>query len=382
MKKYLFIIAFILFAFNAFPDKASAVWYSSSWTYRKSITIDNTKVSGSSDHTNFPVLVDLTDSGLQANAQADADDVLFTSSDGSTKLDHEIELYNSSTGRIVAWVEVPTLDYNDNTVIYMYYGNSGASNQQNITGTWNSGFKGVYHLPNGTTLTANDSTSNANNSTAITGTATTGKLDGAGNFDGTQRVTLPNIAVTSAVTLSAWIYPTGSEDYQRIFAKAYTSNATPYINYALYLNNSTPKKVNGGIAIGSSLKTITSNSTVSTNTWYHVVFVYDGTDMRFYFNGTSDATPISQTGNIDTVSQNTEIGYNTVYSGQHFSGRIDEVRISNVARSADWIATEYNNQSATSTFYTIGTQETDTVAAPPSTILQGQMIIRGQSIIR
>lgn len=42
-------------------------------------------------------------------------------------------------------------------------------------------------------------------------------------------------------------------------------------------------------------------------------------------------------------------------SNEYFSGSIDEVRVSNIARSADWIATEYNNQSSPSTFYTIST---------------------------
>jgi methylaspartate ammonia-lyase len=35
-------------------------------------------------------------------------------------------------------------------------------------------------------------------------------------------------------------------------------------------------------------------------------------------------------------------------------GTLDEVRVSSTARSAGWIATEYNNQSSPSTFYTVG----------------------------
>ncbi len=41
----------------------------------------------------------------------------------------------------------------------------------------------------------------------------------------------------------------------------------------------------------------------------------------------------------------------------NYSGRIDEVRISASARSADWIKTEYNNQNSPSTFYTSVVQE-------------------------
>jgi hypothetical protein len=38
------------------------------------------------------------------------------------------------------------------------------------------------------------------------------------------------------------------------------------------------------------------------------------------------------------------------------NGIIDEMRVSNVIRSADWIATEYNNQSSPSTFYSISAE--------------------------
>ena len=113
-------------------------YYNASWDYRKTVTIDNTKVSGSGSHTNFPILVSITDTNLKDNAQSDGDDILFTSSDGHTKLSHEIESYNSSTGALVAWVKVPTLSTSADTVLYMYYGNSGATNQQDATGVWDS----------------------------------------------------------------------------------------------------------------------------------------------------------------------------------------------------------------------------------------------------
>jgi MSHA biogenesis protein MshQ len=38
---------------------------------------------------------------------------------------------------------------------------------------------------------------------------------------------------------------------------------------------------------------------------------------------------------------------------------VDEVRISSTARSAGWIATEYSNQNAPSTFLAIGAQESN-----------------------
>ena len=68
---------------------AQAAWYNSSWKYRKAVTIDNTKVE--ENLSNFPVLISITDTDLRDDAQNDGDDILFTSSDGTTKLSHEIE---------------------------------------------------------------------------------------------------------------------------------------------------------------------------------------------------------------------------------------------------------------------------------------------------
>ena len=60
----------------------------------------------------------------------------------------------------------------------------------------------------------------------------------------------------------------------------------------------------------------------------------------------------------------TYLGYTSSESAYPLYGKIDEARISYTARSADWIKTEYNNQNATSTFYSLGSE---TSTAPPYT---------------
>jgi|GEM_PF-6070409 len=145
--------------------KADASWYNADWSYRKAITIDHTKVSGSSDLSNFPILVNLaSDSDLASHAQDDGDDILFTSSDGTTKLSHEIEKFDGTTGELQAWVKIPTLSYSTDTVIYMYYGNSSCESQQSASSVWDCNYKMVQHLEE-TTETHYDSTSNDNDGT-------------------------------------------------------------------------------------------------------------------------------------------------------------------------------------------------------------------------
>ena len=46
--------------------------------YYKVITIDNTKVSGTGSHSNFPVLISLFDSDLRIDVQSDGDDITFS----------------------------------------------------------------------------------------------------------------------------------------------------------------------------------------------------------------------------------------------------------------------------------------------------------------
>lgn len=159
-------------------------WYNAAWTNRDLIVIDHTKVSGSSNLTNFPMVFSVTEASLRTVAnggsagQSNGNDILFTGSDGITKLNHEIETYNGATGRLIAWVQIPSLSPAADTVLYIYYGNASAANQQNVTAVWNGNYMAVWHLPNGSALTANDSTSNVNNGTAGTATAVTDKSTG------------------------------------------------------------------------------------------------------------------------------------------------------------------------------------------------------------
>ena len=48
---------------------------------------------------------------------------------------------------------------------------------------------------------------------------------------------------------------------------------------------------------------------------------------------------------------------NTSTLNRGFDGQMQEARVSNVARSADWLATEFNNQDDPSSFYSVGPEE-------------------------
>ncbi len=129
-------------------------WYDADWGYRKTITIASSKVStvSGTNLTNFPMLISATDvqwkdTGSGGNvAQSDGGDIVFTASDGTTKLDHHIGRYSPSSGALTVWVEIPSLAAATDTIIYMYYGNAGVADQWSQTGTWSNSFHGAWHL--------------------------------------------------------------------------------------------------------------------------------------------------------------------------------------------------------------------------------------------
>ena len=339
---------------------SSPAWYDTNWSYRKQISIDYMKVVA--DLADFPVLISLpSDADLAADAQSDGDDILFTSSNGITKLSHEIESFNGTTGNLTAWVKVPSLSSLTDTDIYMYYGNASASNQQNVTGTWDSSYVMVQHLQE-TSGSHYDSTQYGNNGTAsvtVQGSAT-GKMDGADQFNGTNNyveVATSNWNAGSG-TVELWGYATVLSDHRYFFGH---TTVPAYANrIQLYTNT-----VDGNLALGlgDAHDRNTFIQALAINTWYHIVLTWDGSAYVVYVDGVSKANG-PYTG-LSTIYSFADIGNdgNASERTEAFDGILDEVRVSNTVRTAAWIETSYNNQSDPSTFYSMGAE---TVPSYPS----------------
>ncbi|MBE0524568.1 MAG: DUF2341 domain-containing protein, partial [Methanosarcinales archaeon] len=132
-----------------------------SGNYFKQITIDHNYVNGS--QTDFPMMINITDTDLAEKAQADGDDIVFFNSDNTTQLDHQIEgTFNSATGNLKAWIRIPELSNTTNSTIYMYYNNSDANNTENSSGVWGVNASGIWLMDEGTGTAVNDSSGNEN----------------------------------------------------------------------------------------------------------------------------------------------------------------------------------------------------------------------------
>jgi hypothetical protein len=105
--------------------------YSKKWKHRILIKVDHTKIKGKERLKNFPAKVNIIDSNLAKKAHPKGWDFLFTSSDGLSKLEHEIQHWDNKTGHLIAWVKIPLLSPFEDTIIYLYYGNPSSTNQEN-----------------------------------------------------------------------------------------------------------------------------------------------------------------------------------------------------------------------------------------------------------
>ena len=97
-----------------------------------------------------------------------------------------------------------------------------------------------------------------------------------------------------------------------------------------------------------------------------VVITKSGINVKLYINGTEKASSSSFFVLSFTPQQSLIGAFWWDSPSSFFSGTIDETRISDIARSANWTLTEYNNQNSPSTFIIEGMPETPPLSPPSS----------------
>lgn len=342
----------------------------SGYSYYRSVTIDHTKC-GSSNSSSFTVafvgtyawLATVANSGYVQSASGY--DIVF-STDQSTILNFERVSWTASTGACEFHVSVATVSHSADTVLYIYYGNSSVTtDQQNASSTWDSHFMLVEHMAdNAANTNVVDSTSHGYTGTNAANTSTKSTAAEIGNgltYNGTTDYTQIGYQAnlnTAKFTVSAWVKVSGGSGTYRAIASSRDSSGSNSKGWILYANSN--NFFSGWMGIndgGGDWNAATSSSTITNGNWYLVHFTYDGTTGTLYVNGSSVATKTSTYVQNTTYNTRVGAGQNETSAGFFFNGVLDEVRYADTNRSADWITTEYNNQSAPSTFYTIGSQQ-------------------------
>jgi cysteine-rich repeat protein len=325
-------------------DSGIGGWYNSAWSVRRRIALNNS--AQTEDLVGFPVLVKLDASSVDyTKTQSAGQDLRFVDSTG-TLLPHQIEVWDE-TGTSYVWVRVPLIHTASIDSIFMYYGNPSAPDAQNPTAVWDSTYAGVYHL--GSSVT--DSTPHANNGTDNGTTLVPGQIGSARFFNGTTWVEVPSspsLALNATGTLEAWVKianPT-LNDPTRILDKKFHYDDPEGYDLEYYPSN------NYVTVLGSGGDWGRADAVTLDTQWHWLSATISGITARVYVDGV-DRTTDPQVSPLVAGTLALNIGRNP--GGSYFQGAIDELRISNVARSPGWMRAQY--LSMTGAFTTIGPEE-------------------------
>ena len=293
------------------------------------------------------------------------DNVLFT----------EIERWDYENEEANLWVKIPTITSGTDTELYLYYdattsgnttyvGDTGDAVAQNV---WDDNFVGVWHMsqdPSGGTDAVLDSTKNINHGTSvgsmISDDLVTGKIGKAIEFNGSSQ----GIRIDSSSNLNPG---TGDMTWSAVFKTSDSVNNT-YL-YSNYENNG--DRVEFRVYAGKMRLIVRDDAdsvrrdgstTVSDDVFHQITAVYTGgvsPTINYYLDGNIDNgsydTQTLSNGNIVPGGTYDYIGMRGA-SSDYFPGIIDEVCISNIARSAAWIkATYYSDWNDLVTFNYYGT---------------------------
>lgn len=371
--------------------KLSPSWYQKfGWGYRKKVNVSG-NIAANGTVNNFPLLVSVQDDELKYGVsgakvgQPNGEDIVFTSSDGVTKLPHEIESYNGATGTLVAWVKVPTIT-SSGTSLFIYMGRTSGASMEDPTNVWDSNYKGVWHLEqspsyNATPPQMSDSTSNGNNGTSygsmVNADSVTAQIykglefdavhDGSGIDDVVKVNAGASVNNLPDLTIEGWINSTDNTNETnngRIMDKRTSGSGWAFIakdNNAIrfYANHAS-----GALDVNAT--------GINENTgWHHVAVSWDGgttaSGVKFYVDGilkTTNTTTNGSGARSDDSAQSIYFGDcgNLSTSSCALKGKLDELRLSNSVRPIEWIKASFINQDdpSTVTLSTINETITDT----------------------
>jgi hypothetical protein len=203
----------------------------------------------------------------------------------------------------------------------------------------------AYNFNEGTGSTTQDVSGHNHTATLSNATwSTAGKNGGALNFNGSTGYAevshTANLNITgNEITLSAWVNP-DVLGTNILIAKPASSSAhdDPYFSYSLHLYPSGRPRFY--LTLNGATYSVSSSSIPPTGNWYHLAGVYNGSTMKIYVNGIEQGS-ISATGTITGYSTPLRLGTNGGFE-EDFDGKMDDVRIYNIALTQAEIQTDMN----------------------------------------
>ena len=319
-------------------DKATpaAIQYRS-WQHTGALTIlttpEGADLPASASVEGFPLLVRLHKDWFDfKQAKTGGEDVRFSSSTGAA-LAYEIEEWDAAKGVASIWVRVLRIAGNARQTIRVHWGKADAASESNGKVVFNesNGYLSVWHLGD----VVRDEVGTLESKDVDT-TATAGMVGKARHFAGKQGIFCGEKitgypSADAAHTTQAWfraeqpnvtIIGWGNEGGGRGSKVRMQFRSPPHVQ------------------VDSDFSNVSGESRLPVNEWIHVVHTYGGGPRRIYINGKLDGEATTK---LDIKSP-ARLWLGGWYHNYDFVGDLDEVRVSKVARSADWVRMEFENQ--------------------------------------
>jgi autotransporter-associated beta strand protein len=312
--------------------------------------------------TNFPALVALgsgvTNFDYSLFLSANAGDLRFTDGDMTRLLNYEVDTWNTN-GTSYVWVQVPGLAGATSSV-WALWGNAAAATAPASTtngATWSEGYAGVWHLGessgvfrdsastnNGTLTDANASSTRATNGLVGRGIRFVG-----GEADFIEIANETNFDFTTNLSLMVWARGLEGDAWAPWVSKRGEGGQ----GYALRRRGGGTGPVEPDWVTRGTSSEEQFGPTIDNAGWHFVAGTYGYGVKRMFVDGAVGAQNLSASGSIIDTSDSLLIGART--NGNAFwGGLIDEVRVSRVVRSTNWVWAEYLNSGSNSIFNCYG----------------------------
>jgi biopolymer transport protein ExbB len=328
MKNFISMVTFLI---GLLPLLTQAAW-DPSWTYQQKIKIDTTGITQASS--DVPVLIRLHSGNFDfLSANIDGADIRFVTADDKTELDYFIEKFDAVNELAIIWVKLPSIDPAVKDASFnLYAGNESATSKSNVKAFFGANAIADFEFSDKALLA--DSISDL----AISGEVvaqTAGLIGSAATTNGSP-LALPAmpeafISSTTGFTWSAWIKPSAIPQQASLFKN------TDAINLAIQ-DATLSLTVNGNAVTGGAL---------TPATWQHVAFTILGNTANLFLNGTQVAT---------TEITAVELPIEAVVA-DGFTGDIDALEMSKVARDANWLSLVPKAQGMDSSLVQVQTAE-------------------------
>ncbi|TAG55310.1 MAG: hypothetical protein EAZ27_07255 [Cytophagales bacterium] len=186
---------------------------------------------------------------------------------------------------------------------------------------------------------ANDASGNGNNGSIIGASFSSGKSGNALKFSkAVDYVEIPNsnsMKITgTGISIACWLKINGGgSEFPRIMLGGSVNTAYTFTLFSSGQNNPTDNRLFfRPVTTNSTFGSITSNTYLTRNIWYHVVAYYDGVNTRLYINGEKDAETTSINGDLLTNDFTKVIGGEIIPHSNGcciswLDGEIDELRL-------------------------------------------------------